>query len=240
MSWPGHSIIFGHSWQSGKVPEDWKKTEVCLQEGAHRGIQVLTIDLQAWQVDSEVNWYLPELLVSECCDQRYKSHLEATHWGGTPGADTGTSTVEQLHEQPGQESFVLSLNSASLEMIQKQEEWWTHHRFVLPFWWTLTGWKNWPKGILSCHKGRCKILPLGRNNPIHSTGWWLTAARQLGGEESRGPWKTATWTGINTESLWWRWPTVSLAAWGEVLLPVNWGRWSLPSHQHYFFLRQYT
>ena len=61
----------------------------------------------------------------------------------------------------------LTKPSASLQIIQNCEEWLIHQMLVLPVRRTWTGWRNDLTGtFMKFNKGKCKFLPLGRNNPM--------------------------------------------------------------------------
>ncbi|KAK4825472.1 LOW QUALITY PROTEIN: hypothetical protein QYF61_027627 [Mycteria americana] len=171
MSRQGHSIIFGQSWQSGEVPEDWKKANVTsVFKKEHTGkYRPVSLTLIPGQVMGQI---ILETISRHMMDKKV---IESSQHRFTGLGLTLVPVLFNIMNDLDNGTFVSSLNLLSLEMIQKQDEG------------TLTGWRNWPKGILSCHKGKCKILSLGMNNSMHSAGWWLTASKQLGREECGGP-----------------------------------------------------
>lgn len=56
--------------------------------------------------------------------------------------------------------------TASFLAVQSQEEWLMHQMAVLTSRETLTSRRNGPAGILKFNSGKCKVLPLEKNNPM--------------------------------------------------------------------------
>ena len=120
--------------------------ETALQTALHE----LALPRQHWagRADSEVDWKLAEWPGPEGGVQWNEVWLEASRYWCIPEVNTGENTVQHLHTKLEGVADTPEGRAAIQKDLDRLEKW-------------------ADRNLMQFNKGKCKLLHLGRNKPMH-------------------------------------------------------------------------